>query len=69
MPTKVRSIDLHGIGKDAGSKAIQSWLNHVKESYSSRALDFETKEMETEIEQLMAQWPEEFDQALSNNEV
>jgi Intraflagellar transport complex B protein 46 C terminal len=67
--TKVRSIELHGVNRDAGTKAIHSWLNHVKESYSSRASDYTTKDMESEIERLMAQWPTEIDQALTDNEV
>lgn len=66
---KVRAINLHGSEGDSGAKAIQSWLNHVKENYSTRSTHFDGKGSESEIECLMAQWPTEIDQAISNDEV
>lgn len=70
--SKVRSIQLVSTGgreQEAGLKAIQSWLKHVNETYTTRKAEFSTAELESGVEQLMAQWPVEMDQALTSGVV
>lgn len=67
--SKVRSISLHGSGKEQGMKAIQSWLNNAKESFKTHVNDLEYQALEGDIEGLMQQWPSELDLALSKDDV
>ncbi len=71
VEAKVRSIEFgqaNAAGLETGHKQIQNWLKHVQEIHAQQSSDKKHLD-ESEVEQLMAQWPTEIDQSLTDGKV
>ncbi|KAJ2991825.1 Intraflagellar transport protein 46 [Globomyces sp. JEL0801] len=71
--SKVRSINLPlKVSENDSSpsvRALSKWIDSVKEIHLQQKVTTQKGKLNVDMEQLMAEWPEEIDKKLSNNEV